>query len=143
MNLSYNKIKKIENLKNCLKLTRINLSHNLIENIEFSYLSNLQYLNLSYNKIIDCNQCGDLKAVKSLKNLNLRGNPLLNEIKENKLSILIGEMLPNIKIFNNKPLQEINSQIIEKENNNFNNDEFLYENSIFTQDIKLDRALSI
>lgn len=76
-----NKIKKIENLEDCVQLEELNLSYNYISKIEnLSTLINLKTLDLSENSI---KKIENLNNLGSLEHLNLSGN-LIKEIdKEN------------------------------------------------------------
>ena len=78
LNLSSNKLKRFpNNLKDLKNLRRLNLSHNMLDTTNFSSsefviktipgLTNLNYLDLSYNGYVGLNQIGDLKRVERIR----------------------------------------------------------------------------
>jgi Leucine-rich repeat (LRR) protein len=89
LNLSHNKIKTfpIKIIKN-EKLFELNLSNNLIESAisnEFWDNSNLQYLELSFNKLTISELADNIFNCSIVANLNLKGNKiLLEELKHTK-----------------------------------------------------------
>ena len=88
-----NKIKRIENLDECINLQELNLSYNYISKIEnLSTLINLKTLDLSENSI---KKFENLNALVSLEYLNLAGN-LLKEIEKDSISSLISLNFLNI-----------------------------------------------
>ena len=87
INLNYNEIKKIENLNIFDKLETLELSHNLIDKIEnLSDLKNIKKIDLSYNQLNNIDQTikdlsYNLSSSNSLEDLNLIGNEICNDIK--------------------------------------------------------------
>lgn len=140
LNLSFNSITKVSNLKNS-KLKSIDLSYNLIEEFDFSHLQNLHALNLSHNKINDIKKFDILKFNPLLSKINVRGNPFCF-IKKAEKNILenMTKLIPDLKIYNNKVLSK-EIQIL-KNNKKTINDDLIYENSDFVQNIKLAKNLS-
>jgi len=110
IDLSHNLITKIQNLDNCLKLRYFNISNNHIQILEGLYhLQQLEVLDVSYNNIkMDDIFIKKIRFNKSLKSINLEGNPNYN-FEELKYKILENVntvcALDNIEIFKhrNKP----------------------------------------
>ncbi|MFU0823638.1 leucine-rich repeat domain-containing protein [Clostridium sp.] len=76
INLSYNKISNIDNLRNLKKLEEINLFNNNIEDISaLSNLSKLKKIDLAKNRIKDVTPLGSLK---NLQELDLYSNHIEN-----------------------------------------------------------------
>jgi len=76
INLSYNDLTSFENLWNPVFLHTIDLSHNNLTNLEnLKKYPKVAHLNLSYNKIKDINS---LKVLKKLRVLKLQHNQIPN-----------------------------------------------------------------
>jgi len=86
INVSNNSIRKIENLSCCTKLSSLMISHNKLENYEdIEHLidcDNLTSLDLSHNFIDDPRVIEVFENMKTLKVLNLIGNPVIKKIKD-------------------------------------------------------------
>ncbi|CAN0916872.1 Protein phosphatase 1 regulatory subunit 7, partial [Linum grandiflorum] len=93
-------------LKGCIELKELRLSHNEINTLPSELASNkkLQNLDMGNNGIT---RWSDLKVLSSLvdvKNLNLQGNPIADK---DKLLKKIKKLLPNLQIFNSKPIDKL------------------------------------
>ncbi|XP_002523848.2 dynein regulatory complex subunit 3 [Ricinus communis] len=106
LSLSYCQLQTIgSSLKSCIELKELRLAHNDIKSlpVELSYNKNLQNLDLGNNVITRWSDVKVLSSIVDLKNLNLQGNPI-SEI--DKLSKKILKLLPNLHIFNARPLDK-------------------------------------
>lgn len=140
LDLSNNKIKKIEHLGGMARLRGLNIANNLIEKIcGVNGLQELENLNLSRNRILNFNEIQTLFENKSLKNLNVQLNPCFIQIKENKIFSMILKVLPNLEVINNKELSKINLKMLEYEKNTLINDDLIHDHSKFVQDIIIDK----
>lgn len=97
INVSFNKLRSLNGLENCVNLKFLNLTGNsitsvhgigLLQNLkelllaynqlsqikEMGTLKNLSILDLSYNKIIDYDKISPLQQIKKLQYLNILGN---------------------------------------------------------------------
>eukprot|EP00744_Colponema_vietnamica_P004863 GILI01007203.1.p1 GENE.GILI01007203.1~~GILI01007203.1.p1 ORF type:complete len:523 (+),score=182.97 GILI01007203.1:70-1638(+) len=80
LDLSFNNITKIEGLENLVNLTDLTLYSNKIENIaNLDNNKKLQVLSLGQNRIASLEQLMYLRSFKSLRVLNLEGNPICKE----------------------------------------------------------------
>ncbi|CAD51457.1 hypothetical protein PFAG_00940 [Plasmodium falciparum Santa Lucia] len=126
--LNNNCIKKIDNLNNLVNLKALYLQNNDISTIENITCTSLVILNLSNNKI---KTLDNIQHLKLLQTLNISNN-LIESVKDiEQISVL--ENLSHLDISNN--LIQFNNNI-EKPNNHiqdfthdYNNDQFLIENS--------------
>lgn len=143
LNLSFNKIKIIEILQNCIKINGLNISYNLLINFNLSNLANLEKLNISHNIIDNLNTFEILIHNKKLNNLNIRGNLLYNQNKETKIFNKIIQILPDLQIYNNREIKNTNFKIFNEKTEIFINDDIIYENSEFIQNLKIDKKLGI
>ncbi|XP_050280086.1 uncharacterized protein LOC126721098 isoform X3 [Quercus robur] len=109
-------------LKYCTELKELRLSHNSIRTLpaELARNKKLQNLDLGNNAIIRWSDLEVLASLVNLKNLNLQGNPVA---EKDKLAKKIKEVLPNLKIFNNKPADKYtnNSDGIDKVDDSYVN----------------------
>lgn len=84
LDLSFNLIEKIENLNNLTFLEDLSVFHNkisLIEKEDLESLKNLNSLSIGYNKLSDVHRLGTaLKSLNKLQILNVKNNPLENDI---------------------------------------------------------------
>ena len=88
LDLSYNYIRKIENLQSLKCLQYINLGYNSIRSLRgLQDHELLEDINLRYNQILDPSEVRYLRGLKLLRILNLEGNPI-QEINDYRLSIL-------------------------------------------------------
>jgi len=109
LNLSYNYIKKIDNLQNLSKLTLLDLSFNQIQKLEnIGHLRQLKSLNLNNNKIhlltLEIQSICGLEELKLSNNCvwNIHEIILLKKLNKLKLLTLDGNpimRLPRIDIF--------------------------------------------
>ncbi|CAN1171245.1 Protein phosphatase 1 regulatory subunit 7, partial [Linum perenne] len=95
-------------LKGCIELKELRLSHNEINTLpsELACNKKLQNLDMGNNGIT---RWSDLKVLSSLievKNLNLLGNPIADK---DKLLKKVNKLLPNLQIFNSKPIDKLKS----------------------------------
>jgi Leucine-rich repeat (LRR) protein len=68
---------KIEGLKNLKYLKKLDLSNNLLRNIEeIVSLKSITHLNLANNKISELKNIAYINELPNLKYLNLEGNPM-------------------------------------------------------------------
>lgn len=76
LNLSFNRIEKIEGLNHLSKLTHLSLSENRIGQIRnLDDLKRLKIFNIAYNRIDSLDFAIYLRRFKELKSLNISGNP--------------------------------------------------------------------
>ncbi|GAB5353453.1 hypothetical protein AAMO2058_000037600 [Amorphochlora amoebiformis] len=103
LDLSFNRIKKIEGLDKLEKLTDLSLHNNLISSIDgLDNLKKLQILSLGENEISSSVAIESLRPYKSLRVLNLMGNPVAK--KDNYVASVIA-FLPQIQYLDYKLLQ--------------------------------------
>lgn len=93
LNLSYNQVKKIENL-DCIKtLHTLNLANNYVENLEdfehLEYLLEVSVLDLSNNHIQDPLIVQTLSRMPGLRVLNLMGNPVIRKIPSYRKTLIL------------------------------------------------------
>ncbi|CAG7829200.1 unnamed protein product [Allacma fusca] len=85
INLSNNLIKKIENLSNIPKLNTLQISRNYLETPEdiehLTECDTLSVLDISHNQLEDQSVLGVFARMKSLRVLNLMGNPCIRKIE--------------------------------------------------------------
>ncbi|KAH9699584.1 leucine-rich repeat and IQ domain-containing protein 1-related [Citrus sinensis] len=117
--LSRNPIRKIgDSLLNMKAITKLSLSNCQVQIIGSSLKSctELKELRLSDNDI------KVLKSLVSLNNLNLQGNPVA---EYDKLAKKVKNLLPNLRIFNARPIDRITKNekdnIVDKVNDSSNN----------------------
>jgi len=80
LDLSFNFIKEIEGLDKLTKLKDLTLFNNRITSLAgLEKLTNLTILSVGNNYIRDLEQIRNLRRLKSLRALNLRGNPIAKE----------------------------------------------------------------
>ncbi|XP_011503359.1 PREDICTED: dynein assembly factor 1, axonemal-like [Ceratosolen solmsi marchali] len=93
LNLAYNLINKIENLDSLNYLTNLNLSHNYLKTLKdiehIRYLDSVSILDISYNKIDTVEVVNVVGAMKSLRVLTLKGNPVIKFIKMYRKSLIL------------------------------------------------------
>jgi len=119
LNLSQNKIKKIENLNIFSKLEELDISYNDIKKIEgLIELKNLKWLNLNNNQI---KRIEGIKNLKKLEELDLSNNQInkiesLSECKKLKFLDLSSNHIERIE-----NIEELNQlQVLTLSNNNIN-----------------------
>lgn len=85
----------------------LRLSHNDIKVLpaELSRNMKLQNLELGNNLLANASDLKVLKSLKNLKNLNLQGNPV---VEKAKLLQKVQNLVPNLQIFNAKPMDRSN-----------------------------------
>ena len=79
--LSFNEIKKIENLGSCIKLRKVDLNHNFIQKIEsLDELKDLKCLDLGNNWVSELNSLDGLfTAGVQIQEINLKCNPVASK----------------------------------------------------------------
>ncbi|XP_024025059.1 leucine-rich repeat-containing protein ODA7 [Morus notabilis] len=106
LSLSYCQLQNIgTSLKSCVELKELRLAHNDIKSLpaELVHNKDLQNLDLGYNVITRWSDLKVLDSFANLRSLNLQGNPIAaNE----KLVKKIGKILPNLCVFNSKPIEK-------------------------------------
>ncbi|CAA0841319.1 Leucine-rich repeat (LRR) family protein [Striga hermonthica] len=105
-------------LNSCLELKELRLAHNEIMTIpsEFSTLVKLQNLDIGNNLITNWSTLKVLQSLVNLRNLNLQGNPIAE--KDNLLK-KVKKLLPNLHIFNARPVDKIAGKEIDEKANDF------------------------
>lgn len=133
INISFNKLENIDEiLESCPDLIHLNVSHNLLHSLKVKS-NKLEYLDISFNnfKVLD-EMIQENSFTDSLVYLNVKGNPL----EPNQSSKLEG--LHKIEFFNDKSLQMV-VKTLNFEHNSVVDDDKIYENSKFAQDIQVDK----
>ncbi|KAH9699583.1 leucine-rich repeat and IQ domain-containing protein 1-related [Citrus sinensis] len=106
-------------LKSCTELKELRLSDN---DIKLAFNKKLQNLDLGKNLITRWSELKVLKSLVSLNNLNLQGNPVA---EYDKLAKKVKNLLPNLRIFNARPIDRITKNekdnIVDKVNDSSNN----------------------
>ncbi|KAH9659670.1 leucine-rich repeat and IQ domain-containing protein 1-related [Citrus sinensis] len=111
-------------LKSCTELKELRLAHNDIKTLpaELAFNKKLQNLDLGKNLITRWSELKVLKSLVSLNNLNLQGNPVA---EYDKLAKKVKTLLPNLCIFNARPIDRITKNekdnIVDKVNDSSNN----------------------
>ncbi|GAY69040.1 hypothetical protein CUMW_268900 [Citrus unshiu] len=111
-------------LKSCTELKELRLSDNDIKTLpaELAFNKKLQNLDLGKNLITRWSELKVLKSLVSLNNLNLQGNPVA---EYDKLAKKVKNLLPNLRIFNARPIDRITKNekdnIVDKVNDSSNN----------------------
>ncbi|CAK7329154.1 unnamed protein product [Dovyalis caffra] len=92
-------------LKSCIELKELRLAHNDIKTLptELAYNKKLQNLDLGNNVITRWSDVKVLSSLVDLKNLNLQGNPIVENAKTTKK---VQKFLPNLHIFNARPVDK-------------------------------------
>ncbi|PIM97952.1 U2-associated snRNP A' protein [Handroanthus impetiginosus] len=119
LSLSNCKLQTIDSsLKSCLELKELRLAHNEIMAVpsEFGHLVKLQNLDIGNNVITNWSSLKVLSSLVNLRNLNLQGNPIAE--KENLLK-KVKKLLPNLLIFNARPIDKIVGKEVHKKVDNF------------------------
>ncbi|KAJ4970739.1 hypothetical protein NE237_003838 [Protea cynaroides] len=97
-------------LSSCVNLKELRLAHNEITTLPAAMAHNIKIRNLDLgNNLIT--RWSDLKVLSSLtnmKNLNLQGNPVA---EKDKLAKKIKTLVPNLLIFNTRPLERSNKAL--------------------------------
>ncbi|GAY67678.1 hypothetical protein CUMW_258490 [Citrus unshiu] len=105
-------------LKSCTELKELRLAHNDIK----TFNKKLQNLDLGKNLITRWSELKVLQSLVSLNNLNLQGNPIA---EYDKLAKKVKNLLPNLHIFNARPIDRITKNekdnIVDKVNDSSNN----------------------
>lgn len=111
-------------LKSCTELKELRLADNDIKTLpaELAFNKKLQNLDLGKNLITRWSELKVLKSLVSLNNLNLQGNPVA---EYDKLAKKVKNLLPNLHIFNARPIDRITKNekdnIVDKVNDSSNN----------------------
>ncbi|KAL9416550.1 hypothetical protein AB3S75_039694 [Citrus x aurantiifolia] len=111
-------------LKSCTELKELRLADNDIKTLpaELAFNKKLQNLDLGKNLITRWSELKVLKSLVSLNNLNLQGNPVA---EYDKLAKKVKNLLPNLRIFNARPIDRITKNekdnIVDKVNDSSNN----------------------
>lgn len=103
-------------LKYCVDLKEVRLAHNEITMLPAELAQNvkIQILDLGDNLIRNWSDLQVLSSLQQLKNLNLQGNPIAEKAK---LPIKVKKLLPNLQIFNAKPIERDNIRENSKKKN--------------------------
>ncbi|KAF0893774.1 hypothetical protein E2562_029669 [Oryza meyeriana var. granulata] len=105
LSLSHCQIEKIgSSLTACVELKELRLAHNKIITIPSDLAKNVKILNLDLgNNLIE--RRSDLEVLSELhyvRNLNLQGNPIA---EKDGLAKKVKKLVPNLRIFNSKPIE--------------------------------------
>ncbi|KAK4785916.1 hypothetical protein SAY86_002605 [Trapa natans] len=92
-------------LKSCIELKELRLAHNNIKTLPAELMQNvkLQSVDLGNNLITRRSDLKVLKALSNMRNLNLLGNPI---VENEKSAEKIRKALPNLQVFNAKPVNK-------------------------------------
>ncbi|GLT81982.1 hypothetical protein SLE2022_004010 [Rubroshorea leprosula] len=95
-------------LKSCIELKELRLAHNDIKSLpaELAYNTKLQSLDLGNNLITRMSELKVLNSLVNLRNLNLKGNPIA---EKDTLAKKVKRLLPNLHIFNARPIHKGNN----------------------------------
>ncbi|XAR60165.1 hypothetical protein NMG60_11033422 [Bertholletia excelsa] len=106
LSLSNCQLQSIDSLKFCTELKELRLAHNDIRTLpsELACNAKLQHLDIGNNLVTSWSDIKVLSALLNLKNLNLQGNPIL---EKDKLAKKIRKLVPNLQIFNAKPIDKM------------------------------------
>lgn len=97
LNLSFNLIEKIENLDTLIHLESLSMYNNKIKKIEnMESLENLVILSIGNNRITSVEGIDRFRFLKSLKVLNLEGNPIAQNVS---FPLYIITLLPNLNYY--------------------------------------------
>ncbi|EZA61485.1 Leucine-rich repeat-containing protein 50-like protein [Ooceraea biroi] len=106
LNLSHNTIRRIENLDGLKFLNNLNLSHNYLqETADIEYLRLLHavsILDISHNRIDNCDVVDILRDMKSLRVVTLTGNPVLKQIKMYRKTMIL--KCKNLQYLDDRPV---------------------------------------
>ncbi|XP_050367539.1 uncharacterized protein LOC126785904 [Argentina anserina] len=108
LSLSHCQLRSIDSsLKSCVELKELRLAHNAIEGLPAELAQNKRLLNLDLgnNVITRWSELKVLGSLANLKNLSLQGNPVA---EKDKLAKKIKKMLPNLRVFNARPIDRYN-----------------------------------
>lgn len=105
VSLSHCQIQTIGSLKSCTELKELRLAHNDIKTLpsELVHNSKLQLLDVGNNVINSLSDLKVLSSLSNLRNLNTQGNPIS---EKNKSMEKIRKLVPNLRIFNAKPIDK-------------------------------------
>ncbi|XP_068311214.1 uncharacterized protein [Pyrus communis] len=106
LSLSHCQLQTIEaSLKFCIELKELRLAHNDIKGLptELALNKKLQNLDLGNNVITRWSDLKIINSLVNLRNLNLQGNPV---VEKDKLVKKIKKMLPNLHVFNARPIDK-------------------------------------
>ncbi|KAL5556678.1 hypothetical protein UlMin_038914 [Ulmus minor] len=150
LSLSHCQLQNIgASLKSCVELKELRLAHNDIKSLpaELAHNKHLQNLDLGNNVISRWSDLKVLDSLTNLKNLNLLGNPI---VTKDKLVKKIKKVLPNLHVFNSKPIDKyLKKEKVNKSDNDEEEketrDHVRRKNSIIGEDkdVNLDSASDI
>ncbi|KAH7541780.1 hypothetical protein FEM48_Zijuj02G0004000 [Ziziphus jujuba var. spinosa] len=106
LSLSYCRLQSINSsLKSCIELKELRLSHNEIKSLpaELAHNKNLLNLDLGSNVITRWSDLKVLKSLVSLRNINLLGNPI---VENDKYMKKVRTILLNLRVFNARPIDK-------------------------------------
>ncbi|KAL5220727.1 hypothetical protein ABZP36_025440 [Zizania latifolia] len=117
LSLSHCQIEKIgSSLTACVELKELRLAHNKISIIPLDLAKNVKILNLDLgNNLIE--RGSDLEVLSKLhylRNLNLLGNPIA---EKNSVIKKVKKLVPNLRIFNTKPMEASSNSKNSREEN--------------------------
>jgi len=107
LNLSHNKITKIEGLENCLELCNLDVSHNFISDIknceQLADLPSLKCVDFRNNQIEASNDLVPFFAkLTGLHCLYLKGNPAVRAVSQYRKILTIS--MPNLYYLDERPI---------------------------------------
>jgi dynein assembly factor 1 len=106
VNLSNNMITRLENLRNLPVLKSLQIAHNFLQSAEdikeLMYCPMLSCVDLSYNKLDDQNVSSVFFNMTQLGVLNLKGNPIVRELRNYRRSYICG--IANLKHLDDRPV---------------------------------------
>ncbi|XP_052203917.1 plant intracellular Ras-group-related LRR protein 9 [Diospyros lotus] len=106
LSLSNCQLQTINSVKSCTELKELRLAHNDIKTLpsELVHNSKLRLLDVGNNLITSWSDIKVLSSLANLKNLNMQGNPIAENVK---LAEKIRRRLPNLQILNARPVDKL------------------------------------
>jgi Leucine-rich repeat (LRR) protein len=96
LNLAFNKLTGIRALKCCPNIAKLDLSYNLLTNVDYiTDLKKLEILFLHFNNIANVKLLEDFNYLTHLKELRIKGNPIA---LESGYRYPIVQMLTNLRV---------------------------------------------
>jgi vacuolar-type H+-ATPase subunit I/STV1 len=108
LDLSFNRIRRVEGLSSLTQLEDLCLSDNLIESADgLESLTQLQVLSLGHNRLRGLDVIRDLRPFRSLRVLNLHGNPVA---EEEEYTVTVHAFLTQLKYLDFQRIEEVQVQ---------------------------------